>query len=155
MGGSCLKKYTYHCMHLHLHTCFQAGACMESQMYNAHKLGMRYLFFTDHDSTLCRAYTPHVDFSRHLLDDVDENGVRIRFDPVGDTLLDFEGDALRITAKREGGATLWTRKHWHMISLLADVRVTLGVTLREGSGHVTLTFSERPPTFEPARLSYR
>ena len=32
MGGSCLKKYTYHCMHLHLHTCFQAGACMESQM---------------------------------------------------------------------------------------------------------------------------
>ena len=149
-----MKKYAYHGMHLHLHTCFQAGASMEAQMYQARKLGMEYLFFTDHDSTLCRAYPPHVDFSRHRLDDVDENGVRIRFDPLGDCQLDFEGDALRVAAKGEGGALLWTRRHWHMISLLADPHLTLGVTLREGSGHVTLTFSERPPTFEPAKLSY-
>ena len=141
-------------MHMHLHTCFQSGASMESHMYNARKLGMKYIRFTDHDSTLCRAHTPNVDFSKHLLDYVDENRIRIRFDPIGGACLGFEGDALRVTAEGDGGVALWTKKHWHMITLLADVIIKAGVTLREGSGSVTLTFSERPPKHETAKITY-
>ncbi|MBQ8551613.1 MAG: hypothetical protein IJ428_02230 [Clostridia bacterium] len=149
-----MKKYTYHPMHMHIHTCFQSGACMESQLYNAHKLGMKYIRFTDHDSTLCRTFTPNIDFSRNELEYKDENRVRVRFDPIGESALDFEGDALRVTAEREGGTTLWTQYHRHMITLLSDVTVRVGAVLKSGSGDLTLTFSERPPEMRNAKLVY-
>lgn len=149
-----MKKYTYHPMHMHIHTCFQSGACMESQLYNAHQLGMEYIRFTDHDSTLCRAYTPDIDFSRHELDYRDNNRVRIRFDPIDGSVLDFEDDALRIISEGEGGMSLWTQKHWHMITLLSDVTVRVGAFLKSGSGDLTLRFSERPPEMECAKLVY-
>lgn len=78
-----MKNYTYYPMHMHLHSCFQSGASMESHMYNAKCLGMKYIRFTDHDSTICRAYVPNIDFSEQQLDYTDENGIRIRFDPIG------------------------------------------------------------------------
>ncbi len=41
------ENYTYHPMHMHLHTCFQPGMSMAAHMYNTHKLGMKYIWFTD------------------------------------------------------------------------------------------------------------
>ena len=122
-----IPKYRYYPMHMHLHTCFQGGACMESQIYNAKKLGMQYIRFTDHDSTLGRARTPVIDFTRHELEYTDPNGRKVRFDALGDTDLSFEGDALRIASREAGGMQLWTKKHWHMISLLARPQLELGV----------------------------
>ena len=127
---------------------------MESHMYNAKCLGMKYIRFTDHDSTICRAYVPNIDFSKQQLDYTDENGIRIRFDPIGNTTLDFEENALRVASESEGGVSLWTKKHYHMITLLADVKLTLGITLKCGIGHVTIKLSERPPMHEAAKLTY-
>lgn len=44
------KKYTYHPMHMHIHTCFQPGMSMAAQMYNAKSLNMHYIWLTDHDT---------------------------------------------------------------------------------------------------------
>ena len=44
------SNYTYHPMHMHLHTCFQPGMSMAAHMHNANKLGMKYIWFTDHDT---------------------------------------------------------------------------------------------------------
>ena len=44
------KSFTYHPMHMHIHSCFQPGASMALQMYQAQKLGMKYIWFTDHDT---------------------------------------------------------------------------------------------------------
>ena len=49
-----MAQYRYYPMHMHLHTCFQGGASMESQIYNAKKMGMEYIHLTDHDTTLGR-----------------------------------------------------------------------------------------------------
>lgn len=149
-----IPKYRYHPMHMHLHTCFQGGACMESQIYNAKKLGMDYIRLTDHDTTLGRAHTPVIDFSRHEMEYSDLNGRKIRFDALGDAQLSFEGEALRVSSREEGGMGLWTKKHWHMISLLAQLRLELGVRVLEGNAKLVLTFSERPPHMIPAQLEF-
>lgn len=44
------KAYTYHPMHMHLHAACDYGAAMAMHMFNAQKLGMHYLWFTDHDT---------------------------------------------------------------------------------------------------------
>lgn len=149
-----IPKYRYHPMHMHLHTCFQGGASMESQIYNANKLGMQYIRLTDHDSTLGRAHTPVMDFSLHQLEYTDPNGRKVRFDALEDTELSFEGDALRISARKAGGMQLWTKKHWHMISLLARPQLELGVRVLSGEAKLVLSFSQRPPHMIPAKMEF-
>ncbi|MFR8976185.1 MAG: hypothetical protein ACLVG9_09325, partial [Eubacteriales bacterium] len=43
------SQFTYYPMHMHIHTCFQPGSSMANHFYNASKLGMKYIWFTDHD----------------------------------------------------------------------------------------------------------
>ena len=45
-------KYKYYSMAMHLHSCYQPGGSMESHIYNASLLGMKYIRFTDHDVRL-------------------------------------------------------------------------------------------------------
>lgn len=149
-----MKQYRYYPMHMHLHTCFQGGACMESQIYNAKKLGMEYIRITDHDSTLGRARTPVIDFTRHELEYTDPNGRKIRFDALENTELSFAGDALRIASEAEGGMQLWTKKHWHMITLLADLKLKITAKVEKGSARLVLTFSQRPPEMRPAKMEF-
>ena len=40
----------YEPMPMHIHTCHQPGGSMEGHIYNASRLGMRYIRFTDHDT---------------------------------------------------------------------------------------------------------
>lgn len=44
------KRYIYHPMHMHLHAACDHGASMAMHMHNAQQLGMRYIWFTDHDT---------------------------------------------------------------------------------------------------------
>ena len=50
MPSKTAKRYTYHPMHMHLHAACDHGASMAMHMFNARQLGMRYLWFTDHDT---------------------------------------------------------------------------------------------------------
>ena len=45
-------KYKYYPMHMHLHASCDYGASMALDMYNASKLGMEYIWFTDHDTRM-------------------------------------------------------------------------------------------------------
>ena len=45
-----MSAYTYHPMHMHLHGGCDHGASMSMHMHSAQKLGMRYIWFTDHDT---------------------------------------------------------------------------------------------------------
>ena len=49
-----MKKYKYFAQHMHMHSCYQPGASMEGHMYHATKLGMKYIWFTDHDIRMGR-----------------------------------------------------------------------------------------------------
>lgn len=42
----------YYPVHLHLHTSMETGGSLAGHIYNAKKLGMRYIWFTDHDYRL-------------------------------------------------------------------------------------------------------
>ena len=46
------KGFTYYPMHMHLHASCDRGASMALDMYNASKLGMQYIWFTDHDTRM-------------------------------------------------------------------------------------------------------
>ncbi len=47
-------KYRYYPMHMHLHAGCDYGSSMALDMYNASKLGMEYIWFTDHDTRMVR-----------------------------------------------------------------------------------------------------
>ncbi len=46
------KNFKYYPMHMHLHASCDLGASMALDMYNANKLGMNYIWFTDHDTRM-------------------------------------------------------------------------------------------------------
>ena len=46
------NKLKYYPMHMHLHASCDRGASMALDMYNASKLGMNYIWFTDHDTRM-------------------------------------------------------------------------------------------------------
>ncbi len=159
-------KYQYHAMHMHLHCGHQAGASMESHMYNAQQLGMHYIRFTPHDSrtgprkNIFRSF----DFNRGTLvyEDYPELTCGWLTDSEDPNVV-FENGAMIMsesndTDEYQGSAYIFdTTEKRHMMSLLADVTLTLGLDL-ETVGDARLVFdvslSQRPPDHLPAHLCY-
>ena len=54
LGGKCMSKYKYYPMHMHIHASCDRGASMALDMYNASLLNMNYIWFTDHDTRICK-----------------------------------------------------------------------------------------------------
>lgn len=52
------KEYTYHPMQMHLHSSFQPGGSMRGHLYNAKSLGIKYIWFTDHDNRIHKKQYP-------------------------------------------------------------------------------------------------
>lgn len=57
------ETYRYYPMHMHIHTCFQPDPSMACHLYNANRLGMKYVWFTDHDVRTGRKKVPVTGFS--------------------------------------------------------------------------------------------
>ena len=63
------KEIKYYPMHMHLHASCDRGASMALDMYNASKLGMNYIWFTDHDTRmgLAKNYIKNYSFADGLM----------------------------------------------------------------------------------------
>jgi len=47
-----MENLAYHAIPMHIHSIHEREASMEGQMYNAHRLGIHYMWFTDHDTRM-------------------------------------------------------------------------------------------------------
>ena len=48
------NEYAFYAQHMHIHSCYEPGASMEGHIYHAKNLGMKYIWFTDHDIRMGR-----------------------------------------------------------------------------------------------------
>ncbi len=150
----------YYPMHMHLHSCHQPGASMESHIYNAKKLGMRYIHFTDHDTRTGRKQNPvtFFDFSRNSLKYDDAKGQSVAWELVGEPLYIFENGVLTLTGnEKSSGITLVTSGKRHTWALLSEVILTFEFDHEcdENSRIIfDIKLSQRPPDHKEAHYKY-
>ena len=152
----------YHPMQMHLHTCHQPGGSMEGHIYNAQKLGMQYIRFTDHDTRTGRKECPVTcfDFSKGELEYNDCKHGTVALDLFGDPDYRFENGALVLKdmkKEKRSGVYLRSSGKRHTSTLLADVKLTLGFDyeLPEGARILLdVRLSQRPPEHKAAHFKY-
>lgn len=163
-----MAKYRYHPMAMHLHTIYQPGSSMSGHMYNASKLGMEYIRFTDHDVHTGPKKLPFhsFDFSRGVLkysDSADPNDTanQCGWNPVGDPEISFNGGSMILSAsgnsKEAVGVSFTASGKRHNTALVADVTVTVGISCEfKGDARVILDIqlSEHPPEHTYSHLRY-
>ncbi len=168
------KEYTYHSMHMHIHTCFQPGMSMAAQMYNAKTLNMHYIWLTDHDTRTGFKQNPVNGFifdSDALIKHDGENSF------YGFEVADFEKNAkldydintdkktIKLTALSQNtdewqsaGIFFVSSRTRHTHSLLMQVGLEfklLDETICKDSRLIfDVRLSQRPPHCNPAHLLY-
>ena len=164
------KRYTYHPMHMHLHAACDYGASMAMHMYNAQKLGMRYLWFTDHDTRTGRKKNAVTGFrfdGPELIKEEPAGGF-YGFKTTDDALnytVDPKNAEVRLTlqasedaAWQKSGIFFVSNGTRHTSSLAADVTLSIDVEnlhITENSRLIfDVTLSQRPPELENAHLLY-
>lgn len=165
-----MSAYTYHPMHMHLHAACDHGASMALHMHNARQLGMRYIWFTDHDTRTgekkkqVHGYTFH---SPELSRQEPSGGVS-GFTPTDDALLwEIDPGAHRLTLSFRGeassswqgsGITFGSTGTRHTAPLAANVTLSfdaLEFTPAEDTRLIVdVTLSQRPPECVKAHLLY-
>ena len=164
------ERYTYHPMHMHLHAACDYGASMAMHMYNAQKLGMRYLWFTDHDTRTGRKQNAVTGFrfdGQQLLKEEPTGGFH-GFKTTDDALnytIDPQNAEVRLTLQASGDSA-WQKSGIffvssgtrHTSSLAADVTLSMDVEELNITQNSRLIFdvklSQRPPELENAHLLY-
>ena len=171
-----MKKYKYFAQHMHMHSSYQPGASMEGHMYHAAKLGMKYIWFTDHDIRMGRKKfcVDGFDFENESLFVMEESGRSQGF-----KLLEENGESyqavltkdtcfsgsqcLKISAhsvKDEwmgGGVYFWSSGKRHCSSLMAGTSLEIAAMLKESKNSRVIfdvRMSQRPPENECAHLLY-
>ena len=167
-----MTKFHYHPMHMHIHSCFQPGASMAMHMANAKKLGMEYIWFTDHDSRMGAKKNPVTGISF-------ETGKRIiqenEKDYYGFELSEYEEKAefyekteenkLLMCAKADkreewqsAGVHFVSNRTRHTASLLNGITLEMGLEAKGISDNarliISVKLSQRPPECMPARILY-
>lgn len=156
-------RYTYHPMHMHIHTCYQPGGSMEAHIHNAAGLGMHYIRFTDHDTRigLMQERVRAFDFTRGTLVYTDERGAEVGWRPIGEPTVMWCDGGMTLenvgadTAKQ--GLELYSSGKSHAISMLSEVTLTLDADIFATSGAtaiIDIRMSQRPPDNKEAHLSY-
>jgi len=169
-----MTKYQYHPMHMHIHTCFQPGASIAMQMYNAQKLGMEYIWLTDHDNRMGAKKMPVEGFvfdSESLIKQETEKdyfGFEItEYERSANLLhnIDTEKKQLNMQATASDDAE-WQSAGIHLVSTRARHTASLlnGVTLKMGLAAenigenarlmIDIRLSQRPPECVRAHLLY-
>ena len=154
----------YEPMHMHLHTCHQPGGSMEGHIYNASRLGMRYIRFTDHDTRCGRGKNPIDRFDFTLGEAVisDKRG-KYGFKFFGEPDVEISDGKMKVSSSYTGsethsfGAYFFSSGTKHTVSLIAEVAITLGMKFKTvGDAHIYLDvrLSQHPPEHTPAHLIY-
>lgn len=160
----------YHPMHMHLHAACDHGASMAMYMYNAQMLGMRYIWFTDHDTRTGLKKHPVTGFTFDApeLCKEESTGGYHGFRPVDDAIsysVDPQNKQLTLRFVSENGdawqgsgiffASSGTR---HTAPLAAGVTLALEkldfTPTADSRLIVDITLSQRPPECEKAHLLY-
>lgn len=165
-----IGTYTYHPMHMHLHASCDHGASMAMHMFNAKKLGMRYLWFTDHD-TRTGVKKQAVDgfrFDSPELIKEELTGGFYGFKPINDMTqyrLETENAQLVLEVAesenavwRESGIYFVSSGTRHTSPLAAEVTLSICIdqALLSADSRLILdvTLSQRPPECEKAHILY-
>lgn len=162
-------SYTYHPMHMHLHTCFQPGMSMATHMHNAQKLGMKYIWFTDHDTAtgIGRRSITGYSFEDGVLNKGDHGFFEAEFSEKAQ--FSCSVDAATKTAKllvqaderdvwQNGGIYFHSTGHRHNPALLMEAGLRIGLKAGEISANARLIFditlSQRPPDCKKSHMLY-
>nr|MBQ4318432.1 hypothetical protein [Clostridia bacterium] len=155
-----MKNYTYYPMAMHLHACNQLGASMESHMYNAHLLGMRYIHFTPHDIRTGPKKVPYntFDFSQGTLVIDGKYGWQ---EVYGSPEVSFEDGCMVLSASSDSaeyeasGYGYKSSGKSHTVNLMAETSLCVGFKF-EAVGDARLVLdvrlSQRPPDHKEAHL---
>ncbi len=159
-------KYTYHPMHMHLHAGHQGGASVESHMYNAQALGMRYIYITSHDNRTgpkkdrCDSF----DFSRGELTYEDYPKKSCGWSATyGEPTYEFKDGCMLISASSDSedyiasGYGFLSDGKRHTGSLLSDITLNFGLDFEKAGDArlvIDVRLSQRPPDHRPAHLRY-
>jgi len=133
---------------------------MESHIYNAAKLGMEYIRFTDHDTRTGRKHRPvkDFDFSMGVLK-YDEGKSDYRgWEPVGEPTVRFNDGVMELSTENGcSGLRFLSSGKRHTWALLSEIVLTLGMEYtKEESARIIfdITLSQRPPEHEQAHYRY-
>ena len=162
-------KYKYYPMHMHLHASCDYGASMALDMYNASKLGMEYIWFTDHDTRMgirencvdgfsfdtpsLMKYTDSYFYGFEILNE----NTDYKIDEIEKTLI------LKTQSEENGelntsGIKFMSKGTLHTCSLSADVTLSVEVKDLQLQDDCSLIFavklSQRPPDMENAYIVY-
>lgn len=156
-------RYKYYSMSMHLHSCYQPGGSMESHIYNASLLGMKYIRFTDHDVRLgtLKSKVCGFDFTQGELVSRSDDSSEVGWKLIGDPEIGFNSNGVTLTnhghvASIEG-IEFYSSGKRHSVSMLSEVtlKIVLSFELTEGaSAVVDIRMSQRPPDHKPAHLCY-
>ena len=150
---------------MHLHSCHQPGGSMEGHIYNAKKLGMQYIHFTDHDTRMGRKQKQfdYFDFSKGVLEYSDYPNATVGFDVFGKGKAQAEIGKIvfEYTNAEKGvqksGLKLRASGKRQSVSLLSNLCVRLGMKFQtKGDAKVVIDIllSQRPPEYKEAHLKY-
>ena len=163
-------SYTYYPMHMHLHAGCDYGASMAMHMYNARSLGMRYLWYTDHDTRTGVKKNPVNGFSFDSPELIKEEpaggfyGFRTTDEKIT-YAVEVEKRQLRLSFTatedaqwQESGIYFVSNGTRHTSSLSAEVTLSLDlkeVSLDKDSRLIfDVKLSQRPPECRNAHLLY-
>ncbi len=167
-----MTQFQYHPMHMHIHSCFQPGASMAMQMQNAKKLGMEYIWITDHDSRMGAKKTPVTGISfekgSRMIQESEKDfyGFELtEYDEKANLTERTEQKKLLLCAKanenscwQNAGVHFVSSRTRHTASLLNGITLEIGIETEGISSDARLILavklSQRPPECIPARMLY-
>ena len=169
-----MNEYIYHPMHMHIHTCFQPGSSMANHMHNAKQLGMKYIWFTDHDLRTGRKHPPvhGFQFDMDNLMKYEKDGSSCGFELMEHQNaaklaygIDTQKQQLTLKAVADekdlwqsAGIYFTSSGTRHTASLLMDVCLNLHITAEKIGADARLILnirlSQQPPECTPAHLLY-
>ena len=162
-------SYTYYPMHMHLHSCFQPGMSMAAHMHNAQKLGMKYIWFTDHDSAtgIGKWSITGYSFADGVLNKGDHGFFEAEFSEKAQfsCTVDSEEKLARLCAQADsrpvwqsGGLYFHSTGHRHNPALLMETSLQLALNIGKMTPDTRLildiTLSQRPPDCKKAHMLY-
>ena len=169
------NKYDFYAQHMHIHSCYEPGASMEGHIYHAKNLGMKYIWFTDHDNRMGRkpGEIDGFDFDSGLTA-LDSSGKEYGFKYENDEYGSVEycqstaysgNGCMKIEVSSDGddwrgiNATLFSSGKNHCVSLISDLSISFAYkTDFNDVENQRLIFdvklSERPPELTEAHILY-
>lgn len=164
------KKYSFYPQHMHIHSIYEPFASMEGHIRHARDLGMKYIWFTDHDIRMGRKSWEFdgFDFEEGLTVTRGNATYGFKEGRVDEacSVSWSEGDAYRgrgamrlSAADGVAEAVMFTYKKAHCRALLSELKLGLAYKIASSDPEntrfiVDVTLSQRPPEDMPAHLLF-